>query len=113
VSYSYTNDDWNNKGMLLLADAYMARNDDSDAKVILETIIDSKAKQEYMDEANRRLAEIKARQDARIKAETQPEGKEMKVDFNQSKKDEDLFDKMYKEYEQKNSTAPTNTTQPK
>jgi TolA-binding protein len=112
VSYSYSNDDWNNKGMLLLADAYMAKNDDGDAKVILETIIDSKAKQEYVDEANKRLAEIRARQEAKMKAET-PQGKEMKVDFNQNKKDEDLFDKMYNEYEQKNNVVPTNTMQPK
>ena len=32
----------------------------------------------------------------------------MKVDFNQTKKDEDLFDKMYKESQLK-GTAPTKT----
>jgi tetratricopeptide (TPR) repeat protein len=113
VSYSYTNDDWNNKGMLLLADAYTAKGDDGDAKIILQTIIDNKAKQEYIDEANSRLGEIRAREEAKTKAETQQQGKEMKVEFNQNKKDEDLFDKMYKDYEQKNNATPTNTMQPK
>ncbi|MBA3663809.1 MAG: tetratricopeptide repeat protein [Bacteroidetes bacterium] len=111
ISYEYSNDDWNNKGMILLADQYLAKGDEADAQVILETIIDSKPKQEYVDEAKKRLDALKAKQNNQ---QASPQNKDMKVDFNQSKKDGDLFDKMYKEYEQ-NKSAPTNTTveQPK
>jgi TolA-binding protein len=106
VSYEYSNDDWNNRGMLLLADAYIAKNDDADAQVILETIIESKPKQEYLDEAVKKLEALKAKQEP--KAVTPgSDNKDMKVEFNQSKKDEDLFDKMYRESQQK--SAPTNT----
>lgn len=110
IGYEYSNDDWNNKGMLLLADAYIAKGDEADAQVILETVIDSKPKQEYVDEAKKKLEELKAKQNSRTMQENNSSNSEMKVEFNQqSKKDEDLFDKMYKEYQQNNST-PTNTT---
>ncbi|MCW3076803.1 MAG: hypothetical protein JWO32_1412, partial [Bacteroidetes bacterium] len=108
ISYEYSNDDWNNKGMLLTADQYMARGEDADAQVILETIIDSKPKQEYIDEAKKRLDVLKARQSTQIKTEGSS-SKDMKVEFNQSKKDEDLFDKMYNEMD-KSKSAPTNTS---
>jgi TolA-binding protein len=112
ISFEYSNDDWNNKGMLLLADAYVAKGDEADAQVILETIIDSKPKQEYLDAATKKLEELKAKQAQREAAGAKETQKtDMKVDFNQTKKDEDLFDKMYKEYEQ-NKTAPTNTATP-
>jgi TolA-binding protein len=87
ISYEYSNDDWNNKGMLLLADAYVAMNDDPDAQVILETIIEGRVKQEYLDEAQKRLAAIKARQEK----QQAPEGSEMKVEFNQTRRDSALF----------------------
>lgn len=109
IGYEYSNDDWNNKGMLLLADAYIAKGEEADAQVILETVIDGKPKQEYIDEAKKKLEELKAKQNSRTKQETGTQNNEMKVEFNQSKKDEDLFDKMYRESQQ-NNTAPTNTT---
>lgn len=115
IGFEYSNDDWNNKGMLLLADAYIAKADDADAEVILKTIIDNKPKQEYVDEAKKRLDALKAKQGEQQRGmESTSPNKDMKVDFNKSKKDEDLFDKMYKEYEQ-NKSVPTNTTveQPK
>jgi tetratricopeptide (TPR) repeat protein len=111
ISYQYSNDDWRNKGMLLLADAYMAKGDEADAQVILETIIDSKPKQEYLDAATKKLEELKAKQAQREAGAKETPKTDMKVEFNQTKKDEDLFDKMYKEHEQ-NKTAPTNTTTP-
>jgi tetratricopeptide (TPR) repeat protein len=111
IGYEYSNDDWNNKGMLLLADAYIAKGDEADAQVILETIIDSKPKQEYLDAATKKLQELKAKQSQRSTGTADPQKTDMKVEFNQSKKDEDLFDKMYKEYEQ-NKSAPTNTATP-
>lgn len=111
ISYEYSNDDWNNKGMLLLADAYIARGEDEDAKIILQTILDGKPKQEYIDEAKKRLNEIKAKQEAKAASESQIQGKEMKVEFNQTKKDEDLFDKLYEE-SLKQKATPTNTVLP-
>lgn len=114
VGYSYTSDDWNSKGMLLLADSYFALDDLSGAQIILESIVDSKTKQEYIDEAKKKLEAVKAKQSAKTGAQGEPSNKEMKVNFNQSSNDDDLFDKMYKEYE-KQKTVPTNTTteQPK
>lgn len=114
ISFSYSNDDWNNKGMLLLADAYMAMDDEAQAEIILQTVIEGKIKQEYVDEAKKKLEALKAKQGARTNSQADPANKDMKVNFNQSKNDEDLFDKMYNEYE-KQKSAPTNTTteQPK
>jgi hypothetical protein len=33
VGYEYSNDDWNTKGLLLLADSYIAKGEDADAEV--------------------------------------------------------------------------------
>lgn len=112
MSYEYSNDDFNSKGMLLLADAYMAMNDDVDASVILETVIGGKVRQEYVDEANKRLALIKARQ---VKEAIPPQNGatpqqgEMKIEFNQSKKDSALFN----EPEIEPAPSSTNSVQPK
>jgi TolA-binding protein len=116
ISYEYSNDDWNNKGMLLLADAYMAKGEDADAQVILETIIDGKVKQEYVDEATKRLTALKDKQMKDKPLPTSntntPPGTEMKLEFNQSKQDSALFNT---ESELPNKTAPstTLTEQPK
>lgn len=64
VSYEYTNDDWNNKALLLQADAYLAKGEDADARVMLETIIEGKPKQEYLDEATKKLEELNAKEAA-------------------------------------------------
>lgn len=110
IGYEYSNDDWNSKGMLLLADAYLDMNDYAYAQVILETVIGGKVKQEYVDEANKRLAVIKARQipeapPAPVNGAV-PQGKEMKIEFNQTKKDSALFSN---EPEIQASPAPTTT----
>ncbi len=114
ISYEYSNDDWNNKGMLLLADAYMAKGDDADAQVILETLIDNKAKQEYIDEAKKRLEELKAKQAAKEEAQKKTSYDEMKVKFYETNKDADIMQEIKMEAEK--STAPadsTNSKQPK
>lgn len=113
ISYEYSNDDWNNKGMLLLADAYMAKGDDADAQVILETLIDNKPKQEYIDEANKRLEIIKAKETAKAEKEKLNPDSEMKVQFNQSAKDSSLMQEI--KFEAENPVVPNNTTiaQPK
>lgn len=114
ISYEYSNDDWNNKGMLLLADAYTAKGDDADAQVILETIIDNKAKQEYIDEAKKRLEELKAKQAAKEAAEKKMSYDDMKVKFYETNKDAGIMQEIKMEAE--DSTTPadsTNITQPK
>ncbi|MEO6303000.1 MAG: tetratricopeptide repeat protein [Bacteroidia bacterium] len=107
ISYEYSNDDWNNKGMLLLADAYIAKGDDADAQVILETLIDNKAKQEYIDEANKRLEALKAKQAAKVEAEKKITYDEMKVQFNQSNKDANIMQEIKFEAE---TAAPKDST---
>jgi len=89
IGYEYSNDDWNNKGMLLLADSYIAKGDLADAQVILETIIDGKPKQIYLDEAIAKLETVKAKQAEKQgpPAEAKPDA--MKLENNES--DSDLF----------------------
>ncbi len=114
ISYEYSNDDWNNKGMLLLADAYMAKGEDADAQVILETLIDNKAKQEYIDEAKKRLEALKAKQAAKVEAEKKMSYDDMKVKFYETNKDAGIMQEIKMEAE--GSTTPsdsTNITQPK
>ena len=94
ISYEYSNDDWNNKGLLLLADSYIARGDDSDAELMLQTVIDGKPRQEYVDEATKKLEELKAKRAARVIQETVPSN-DMKIEFKEQKGDKDLFDQLY------------------
>jgi len=112
ISYEYSNDDWNNKGMLLLADAYIAKGDEVNGKFILQTIIDGKPKQEFIDEAQKRLNDLKTKQESRTIANPETQNKDMKVEFNQTKKDGDLFDKLLDESQKNNATAPTTTVIP-
>jgi TolA-binding protein len=108
VSYEYSNDDWNNKGMLLLADAYIEKGDDADAQVILESLIESKAKQEYLDEANKRLEILKAKQAAKEAAEKKISYDDMKVQFNQTHKDDDIMQEI--KFEAEGATTPKDST---
>ena len=94
ISYEYSNDDWNNKGLLLLADSYIAKGEDADAELMLQTVIDGKPRQEYIDEATKKLEELKAKRAARTIQETAPSN-DMKVEFKESKGDKDLFDQLY------------------
>lgn len=106
IGYEYSNDDWNNKAMLLLSDAYMARGEDADAQVILESLIENKPKQEYIDEAQKRLDALKAKQEAAEAARRATEQKAMNVEFNNTtRSDTDLFG----EQEKPAQPAPTQT----
>ena len=113
VGYEYSNDDWNNKAMLLLADSYLAKQEDADAKVILESIIDGKPKQEYMDEAKKRLDALNLKQQT-SQEKTKEGNKEMNIEFKQSANDKGMLDEMNKE-SQNPLKVPTNTVieQPK
>lgn len=90
ISFSYTNDDWNTKGMLLIVDCYLAKGELDDAEVILQTIIEGKPKEEYLTEIKKRQDELEAKKKARTAAQAivQPE---MKVEFNTSEGDKNLF----------------------
>lgn len=94
VGYEYSNDDWNTKGLLLLADSYIAKGDDADAELMLQTVIDGKPKQEFIDEATAKLEKLKAKKATRMLQEQQ-NGNEMKIEFKETKADKDLFDQLY------------------
>jgi len=59
IGYEYTNDEWNTKGMLLLADTYVAKGESNDAEIILNTIIEGEAEEPYLTEAKKKLEELK------------------------------------------------------
>ncbi len=89
MGYQYSNDDWNNKGMLLLADMFIAKGENSDAIIILETIIGSKPKQVYLDEATEKLNILKEKQQSRPGTNSDEKG--LKIEFNNSNGSQ-LFD---------------------
>ena len=102
ISYEYSNDDWNNKGMLLLADAYLAKGDEADAEVILQTIIDGKPKQIYLDEATAKLKALKEKQEQRkVLPPTEGGANDMKIEFKENNNDGNLFDNDQKKEEPK------------
>lgn len=92
MGYEYSNDDWNNKGMLLYADALIAKGDEADAQVILETIISNKPKQIYLDEAQTKLDALKAKQ-AKKEEEAKKPNTELKL--NEDGSDPNLFNEQY------------------
>jgi hypothetical protein len=93
VSYEYSNDDWNTKGLLLLSDSYIAKGDDADAELMLQTVIDGKPKQEYVDEAMAKLEKLKAKK--ALKTLQEQPANDMKIEFKEQKGDKDLFDQLY------------------
>lgn len=105
ISFAYTNDEWNTKGMLIIADCYIAKKETEDAKIILQTILDGKPKQEYIDEVNKRFEQIKLMDAAKAEALKAEQAKttEMKVEFNTTGSDEKLFS-------QPVNTIPADTT---
>lgn len=116
IGYEYSNDDWNNKGMLLLADTYIARNDDANARVTLEAVIDSNPRQEYLDEARKKLDLLIARQKAAAvppAPATSPGSGDMKIEYNQSRQDSILFHRLSEDLNKTEQPAKSPTEQPK
>lgn len=115
-AYEYSNDDWNNKGMLLLADCYIAKGDDVDAEVILITIIESKPKSDYINEANQKLEALRARRTSAespmLKSE-KPEETRMQILFNQSSSDSLLYENTNDELEYNVGSRRRKQEQPK
>jgi TolA-binding protein len=93
ISYDYSNDDWNIKGLLLLADSYIAKGDDAAAELMLQTVIDGKPRQEYIDEATKKLEELKAKK-AKSLIQEPTQSNDMKIEFKEQKGDKDLFDQI-------------------
>lgn len=116
VGYEYSNDDWNNKGMLLLADAYLAKGEDVDAEVILGTLLNSKPKQEYLDEATKKLEAIKTKRAAERPAPTttiNPNEGDMRIQFNQTKSDSALYENAVEEINKPESETKQSAEEPK
>ncbi|MCC6372064.1 MAG: tetratricopeptide repeat protein [Bacteroidia bacterium] len=116
VSYEYTSEDWNNRAMILLADAYIAKGDDADARVLLETIISEKAKQEFIDEAQKRLNDLDAKElKKRNEAAQENVQKQPLLQPNAAQKDSIIFNQLIGEPETGSLSVPgtTVTEQPK
>ncbi len=92
VGYEFSNDDWNTKGLLLLSDSYIAKGEDADAELMLQTVIDGKPKQEFIDEAVEKLEKLKAK---KALLNVQQNQNELKIEFKEQKGEKDLFDQMY------------------
>jgi len=112
ISYEYSNDDWNNRGMLLFADSYLAKGEDANAEMTLQVIIDNKPKPEFMEEAKKKLEALKAKRSAEAAAASQAAngalpGGSMKVEYNQTKKDSALFNKISEEPKPAQTTTTT------
>ncbi|MCX7729442.1 MAG: hypothetical protein N2203_08225, partial [Bacteroidia bacterium] len=85
LTYQYTNDEINSEGMLVLASAYIEQKDYANAKILLETILNAKLKNnDIIQSAQQKLDEVN-------RALNQNENKEQ---------NKDLFDKMFEEYQQ-------------
>ncbi len=98
ISYDYSNDEWNSKGMLLLADMYVAKGDYADAELMLQTVIDGKPKQEYIDEAKAKLEEIKHKKNARM-IDPNASDNGLKIEFKEQNSDKDLFDELLEQHQ--------------
>ena len=105
ISYPYSNDYWNTKGMLLLADAYIALNENANAKIILQTIIDGKGKQEAIDEAQQKLNSINEIENQKA-LNLKVEQTDLKLNNTNSNSDKDLFDKLFEESQNKQNNNP-------
>lgn len=79
---------------MLLADSYIAQGNDSDAELMLQTVLDGKPKQEYIDEANAKLQSIKTKREA-TQLQNQAPNNNLKIEFKTSDSDKDLFDQLY------------------
>ncbi len=116
VGYEYSNDDWNNKGMLLLADAYIEKGEDVDAEVILLTVINSKPKQEFLDEANKKLETIKAKRASLIVPPANNMNvneNDMRIQFNQTQNNSSLYENNVEEIKKVEEDLKSTPEQPK
>jgi TolA-binding protein len=107
--YNYSTNDWSTKGLLLMADVYVQKNETNNAEVLLQSVIDNANKPEYTDLAKQKLQEIKDKQQAAQEVDKQKQ-EQMKIEF-ENKGNDILLDAPTKATG-KDSTQ-TNTIQPK
>jgi TolA-binding protein len=69
IGYTYSNNDWNTKGMILMSDVYSEKKEYANAEAILQSVIENADKQEYIDLAKQKLQEIHDKQNARLQEE--------------------------------------------
>jgi len=69
VGYTYSNNDWNTKGMILMSDVYAERKEYANAEAVLQSVIENADKAEYIDIAKQKLQEIKDKQQQRLQEE--------------------------------------------
>lgn len=86
IGYTYSNNDWNTKGMLLMADVYAEKKDFANAEAVLQSIIENADKAEYIDLAKQKLQEIRDKQNARVQEQQQP-GSDMQIQFRNNGND--------------------------
>ncbi len=78
VGYTYSNNDWNTKGMLLMSDVYAEKKEYANAEAILQSVIENAEKTEYIDIAKQKLQEIKDKQQQR---EMENKQEDMQIQF--------------------------------
>lgn len=86
VGYAYSNNDWNTKGMLLMADVYSEKKEYANAEAVLQSVIENADKAEYIDLAKQKLQEIRDKQSSRV-MQGATEGGEMQIQFENKGKD--------------------------
>ncbi len=111
IKYPYTNNDWNTKGLLLMADVYTAKKDYESAEATLQAVIDNADKPEYIEEAKTKLQALKDMQSMRTAAPPEP-SQDFKIEFNNSNQNNDLFETPAPS-PVPNSTPVTNPEEPK
>ena len=78
VGYPYSNNDWNTKGMMLMADVYNERKEYANAEAVLQSVIENADKAEYIDLARQKLQEVRDKQNART---GESGGQDMQIEF--------------------------------
>jgi len=85
VGYTYSNNDWNTKGLLLMSDVYSEKKEYANAEAILQSVIENADKAEYIDLAKQKLQEIRDKQQSRQQEEKPTD--DMKIQFQNKGKD--------------------------
>lgn len=108
IAYDYSTNDWNTKGILLMADVYIEKGDAKNAEAFLQNVIENSDKPEYVDIARQKLQELRDKQAAKEAQKKQEE--QMRIQFENPGKDI-LFNEQ--PIVPANDSTQLKTTQPK
>ncbi|MFL5754245.1 MAG: tetratricopeptide repeat protein [Bacteroidia bacterium] len=89
INYAYTNNVWNTRGLLLMADVYLAKDEDTNAEATLQAVIDNSGIPEYIEEAKVKLKTLKDKQNSKMLPQNE---KNMEILFDNTKTNQRLFD---------------------